>query len=67
MLVVTTVYTSQNMVAMEQEGREEQGVVEEVVVVGGGIIGLTTAYQLSSHYRVTVVEGREGVSRVWLG
>ena len=32
-----------------------------VVVVGAGIIGLTTAYQLSTKYRVTVVEGKEGV------
>ena len=30
-----------------------------VVVVGGGIIGLTTAYELSKHFSVHVVEKRD--------
>ena len=31
---------------------------ESAIIVGAGVIGLTTAYQLSSRYRVTVVEGK---------
>ena len=31
---------------------------ESVVVVGAGVVGLTTAYQLSAKYRVTVVDSK---------
>ena len=34
---------------------------ESVVVVGAGVIGLTTAYQLSTKYRVTVLESKREV------
>ena len=42
-------------------GEMAEGHQESVLVVGAGIIGLTTAYQLSSKYKVTVVEGRNEV------
>ena len=32
-----------------------------VVVLGAGVIGLTTAYQLSTKYKVTVVEQKQEV------
>ena len=46
------------MLMMSSESEPKR---EEVVVVGGGIIGLTTAYELSKHCSVHVVEKRSSV------